>query len=158
MRTLTNIECVTILATSSCPICKAFIQVKTETRSHTISTTSGQCVNCKREFIVERTTTVPYKILGGYEYLDIEKVASRIAELEKNSIDAVNMHNEQLEVTLTSCNKLHLRIAELEEAIREFLVIEGIQDYSCGYDVMYDMGISLLKKTLEHTNKKEDTN
>jgi hypothetical protein len=40
------------------------------------------------------------------------------------------------------------RIAELEEAIREFLQIEGTKDYSSGYDVMYDMGISLLKKTI----------
>jgi len=43
------------------------------------------------------------------------------------------------------------RIAELEEAIREFLLIEGTKDYSSGYDVMYDMGICLLKKTIGKT-------
>jgi len=115
MKKLSSVDCGRILGASSCPTCKAFVSVKCDRIKPGILTTYGQCVNCKRNFIVTRTDIVPYEILSGYEYFDGELIA---------------------------------RVEELEESIREFLAIEGIQDYSSGYDVMYDMALNLLKKSI----------
>jgi hypothetical protein len=80
-------------------------------------------------------------MMDGYTR-DITTLQARIAELESD------IPFEQ------ACK----RIVELEEAIREFILIEGIKDYTPGYDVMYDMGLSLLKKTIGVNKTSPDNN
>ena len=93
----------------------------------------------------QRAICIKEKISTSWIDPDIEILTELLAS--RQTIETLQKKLDALEADIP-LEQACKRIAELEEAIREFILIEGIKDYTPGYDVMYDMGLSLLKKTI----------
>jgi len=59
----------------------------------------------------------------------IKTLTDRVTELEKNSVDAVKMHNKQIDVALTSCSNLRERNEKLKKALAE--IVKRTFDIQC---------------------------
>lgn len=74
MESLTAVEMLEFLGTSTCPKCHKFVLIHCEQSEEHLITSSAYCSSCEIEFMVDRSFPAPFEILGGHSYSNVENI------------------------------------------------------------------------------------